>query len=172
MLKKEKMHIYLGKNLDTVSFIYNYLGSNSKRYSVHSENPYYTSEKGSLYTKDKTKLCYFYAGYYEENSVFQLPEAITRLGDFCFYGAKIKEVVLNDKIETIPYACFEYSMIERVDLKEVTRLRSYAFDNCKYLDEVKMNKEGLRVDKAVFKKTDNLKIYIFLQKHKLRMRLI
>lgn len=161
MLKKEKMHIYLGKNLDTVSFIYNYLGSNSKMYSVHSENPYYTSAKGSLYTKDKTKLCYFYDGYYEENSVFQLPEEITRLGDFCFYGAKIEEVVLNDKIETIPYACFEYSMIERVDLKEVTRLRSYAFDNCEYLDEVKMNKEGLRVDKAAFKKTDNLKNLYF-----------
>lgn len=161
MSKKKKMHIYLGKKLDTVSFIYSYSGGNSKMYSVHSENLYYTSEKGSLYTKDKTKLCYFYAGYYEENSVFQLPEAITQLGDFCFYGAKIKEVVLNDKIETIPYACFEYSMIERVDLKEVTRLRSYAFDNCKYLDEVKMNKEGLRVDKAVFKKTDNLKNLYF-----------
>lgn len=60
---------------------------------------------------------------WKDASIIEIPENITRIGNFAFYGCKVKEIkTTNSEISDLP--------------KSVKEIGHYAFFNCKNLDNI------------------------------------
>lgn len=148
--------IYVGKSIDAITRA-NY----RETFHVHHDNKNYLSEKGSVFTKGKQILVSFDSSAYARDAVYEIPETVMALSDYAFHGAKIKEVVLNNKLKKIPSCCFSGASIKRMDLKNVTKLETFAFSDCRYLKELKINCEGFIIGEGALDGTTNLKnLYI------------
>ena len=157
MRRQENIQMYIGKNVkDIRCFLTQAYG-----FIVHSENPVYASEEGSLYSKDKKTLYYFSDQNYGEEEVYQLPESVEELRSDCFSRARVKEVILNEKIQTLPDCAFKESTIRKIDFKNVTTVEYSCFSDCKYLEEIKMNKEGITIEPNAFDRLSSLKNLFF-----------
>ena len=157
MRRQENIQMYIGKNVkDIRCFLTQAYG-----FIVHSENPVYASEEGSLYSKDKKTLYYFSDQNYGEEEVYQLPESVEKLRSDCFSRARVKEVILNEKIQTLPDCAFKESTIRKIDFKNVTTVEYSCFSDCKYLEEIKMNKEGITIEQNAFDRLSSLKNLFF-----------
>ena len=168
MRRQENIQMYIGKNVkDIRCFLTQAYG-----FIVHSENPVYASEEGSLYSKDKKTLYYFSDQNYGEEEVYQLPESVEKLRSDCFSRARVKEVILNEKIQTLPDCAFKESTIRKIDLKNVTTIEDSCFTDCKYLEEIKMNKEGITIGHNAFDRLSSLKNLFFPPHTKLEEEVI
>lgn len=148
--------IYVGKSIDAITRA-NY----RETFHVHHDNKNYLSEKGSVFTKGKQILVSFDSSAYARDAVYEIPETVMALSDYAFHGAKIKEVVLNNKLKKIPSCCFSGASIKRMDLKNVTKLETFAFSDCRYLKELKINCEGFIIGEGALDGNTNLKnLYI------------
>ena len=157
MRRQENIQMYIGKNVkDIRCFLTQAYG-----FIVHSENPVYASEEGSLYSKDKKTLYYFSDQNYGEEEVYQLPESVEKLRSDCFSRARVKEVILNEKIQTLPDCAFKESTIRKIDFKNVTTVEYSCFSDCKYLEEIKINKEGITIEPNAFDRLSSLKNLFF-----------
>ena len=157
MRRQENIQMYIGKNVkDIRCFLTQAYG-----FIVHSENPVYASEEGSLYSKDKKTLYYFSDQNYGEEEVYQLPESVEELRSDCFSRARVKEVILNEKIQTLPDCAFKESTIRKIDFKNVTTVEYSCFSDCKYLEEIKINKEGITIEPNAFDRLSSLKNLFF-----------
>ena len=125
--------IYVGKSIDTITRA-NY----RETFHVHHDNKNYLSEKGSVFTKGKQILVSFDSSAYARDAVYEIPETVMALSDYAFQGARIKEVVLNNKLKKISRGCFSGASIKRMDLKNVTELETFALSDCRYLKELKI----------------------------------
>ena len=168
MRRQENIQMYIGKNVkDIRCFLTQAYG-----FIVHSENPVYASEEGSLYSKDKKTLYYFSDQNYGEEEVYQLPESVEELRSDCFSRARVKEVILNEKIQTLPDCAFKESTIRKIDFKNVTTVEYSCFSDCKYLEEIKMNKEGITIEQNAFDRLSSLKNLFFPPHTKLEEEVI
>lgn len=148
--------IYVGKSIDAITRA-NY----RETFHVHHDNKNFISEKGSVFTKGKQTLVAFDSSAYARDAVYEIPETVMALSDYAFHGAKIKEVVLNNKLKKIPSCCFSGASIKRMDLKNVTKLETFAFSDCRYLKELKINCEGFIIGEGALDGNTNLKnLYI------------
>ena len=118
--------IYVGKSIDTITRA-NY----RETFHVHHDNKNYLSEKGSVFTKGKQILVSFDSSAYARDAVYEIPETVMALSDYAFQGARIKEVVLNNKLKKISRGCFSGASIKRMDLKNVTELETFALSDCR-----------------------------------------
>lgn len=103
---------------------------------------------GILYLYDGETFVNFYipanySGFYGENGeavAFKIPDEITELPQYVFYGTKIKKVDLN-KVSTIGSYAFSESELEEITIPlSVTAVGSYAFDKCAQLVSVTFEK--------------------------------
>lgn len=109
---------------------------------VHPENQFFASDNGSLYSKDYSVLYRFDGAEYGTDGVFSVPDSVETLRGAAFLQACVKEVVLNQKIKSIPKCCFFRSDILRINTKNVSSIESSAFQHsCRlkfaYLPNVK-----------------------------------
>ena len=168
MRRQENIQMYIGKNVkDIRCFLTQAYG-----FIVHSENSVYTSEEGCLYSKDKKTLYYFSDQNYGKDEVYQLPESVEELSNRCFFRARIKEVMLNEKIQRLRDCAFRESTIRKIDLKNVTTIEDSCFTDCKYLEEIKMNKEGITIGHNAFDRLSSLKNLFFPPHTKLEEEVI
>jgi len=113
--------------------------------TVHPDNQFYTSENGSLFNKDKTKIIFFFDEGQEE---YVIPETITEITSDIFYKCKKLKLltvhpdnpvyssengVLFNKDKTELIRCPEGRQGEYVIPDSVKKIRTYAFSNCKGL---------------------------------------
>ena len=168
MRRQENIQMYIGKNVkDIRCFLTQAYG-----FIVHSENPVYASEDGCLYSKDKKKLYYFGDQNYGKEEIYQLPENVEALGNECFCDARVKEVILNEKIQTLPIGAFRGATIQKIDLRNVTTIGNNCFNRCKYLEEIKMDKEGITIGQNAFDGLSSLKNLFFPPHTKLKYEVI
>lgn len=80
---------------------------------VDAENPYYTSENGVLYSKDKTLLhtwptrCYaLYGTDWGSKVAVRIPDTVTEIGEKAFYGFSGKEIHMGSSVQTIGREAF------------------------------------------------------------------
>lgn len=80
---------------------------------VDAENPYYTSENGVLYSKDKTLLhtwptrCYaLYGTDWGSKVAVRIPDTVTEIGEKAFYGFSGKEIHMGSSVQTIDREAF------------------------------------------------------------------
>ena len=66
---------------------------------MDSENPYFTSEKGILFNKDKTTLVSFPVG---RSGYYAIPESVVSIGDYAFYTCQyLTRIAMHNKVESV-----------------------------------------------------------------------
>ncbi len=89
--------------------------------SVSKKNRYFTSIDGVLYDKTASTLIYYPCEKRGES--FSLPPSVKKIREFAFCNnAYLKEVVLNEGLETIGAYAFKSSCIESIDIPSTTRV--------------------------------------------------
>ncbi len=126
-----------GEYFEEHGICYSNLDSNKSvvEFSIDKENPYFTSEDGVIYNKDKTKLIMYPAGKTDE--VFTIPETVTEVADFAFANTQVKRIENFDNITDISHGLFIYSNIEEIpQTNKIDLIRSYAFAYCNNLKKI------------------------------------
>ncbi|MBU1094159.1 MAG: leucine-rich repeat protein [Firmicutes bacterium] len=77
---------------------------------VSPDNPMYLSTifDHALYNKDRTKIVMYPGGIPEVQ--FTIPEGITEIGDFAFFGSQLSRIVIPASVEVIGMNAFENSV--------------------------------------------------------------
>lgn len=154
---RKKFRIYLGKS---VSYITHDRFDYKMAYDVHWRNPNYKVEDGHLFSKDGSRLLRFNDDAYGVDKVYVLPDAVRELDTLAFSGAEVKEVILNEQITRLPCYVFFGSSLQKIDLKNVDKINDYAFYSCKSLQEVKINREGVKISQRAFGGSGIRNVYI------------
>ncbi len=83
-----------------------HMSDNLREINVDDENPYFSSEDGILYNKDKTTLIYYPPA--KEIDHYIVPRTVTRIIDYAFANHQtIEEITLHDALFTV--SAFSFS---------------------------------------------------------------
>lgn len=113
--------------------------------NVSSENPYYSSLNGILFSKDGTCIICYPMGRPDEN--YEMPDSVIKVETGCFTANKyLKNISLSDNLETISENSFNNteSLISIVLPKSVTSVEKNAFYGCEALENVEFT-DGLSI---------------------------
>lgn len=130
--------INIPEKVDYISSI-QFNSSIIENYTVSENNPYYKSVDGVVYSKDGTVLVAFPNGKFEDSSYsYTMPETVTEIGEFAFYGSPVKAFVVSDNVTKISKSAFMGAMnLERITLgKNVREIYDSAFIACDSLKSV------------------------------------
>ena len=122
---------------------------------VDSDNAYYKSIDGNLYTKDGKEFVQYANG--KTDTTFMIPDGVTSIGEDAFSGCKnLTNVTIPDSITSIgDWAFYNCSNLASITIPDsVTSIGYYAFYDCSSLttiyyagtssdwNEIKINKNG------------------------------
>ena len=72
---------------------------------------------------------------------FQSPSYVTEIGDYAFYSAPLKKVVLPDTVTSIGFSAFcNCTQLKSLEIKGNCQIGEMAFDTCSAMTTVKINK--------------------------------
>ena len=95
--------------------------------NVSETNPYYCSDNGILFNKDKTELIKYPGNYH--NTEYTVPNSVKTIGSGAFAFSNIKKVIIPEGVEAIKSGAFAFSSIENVNIPDsVTAIESGVFD--------------------------------------------
>ena len=126
---------------------------------VSPENPYYRSENNVVFSKDKTELALFPSGRTDEEYI--IPEGITKIGDYAFYGNQsIKNVTIPEGVTAIGKEAFYYcnSLANAAMPSSIRTIGEMAFSCCYALTAVTIPYSVTSIDYATFRRCTALKI--------------
>lgn len=110
-----------------------------KTITVHPDNPYYCSEDGVLFTKDKKTLVCYPCG--KEGESYTIPEGVTNIGEAAFVNnVYLKKVVIPQSVIRIEkQAFFQMQTIREIHVPEtVTYIGEECFDLCVSLNRIEL----------------------------------
>lgn len=115
-------------------------GTKLKSIEVSSDNKYFSSDQGVLYSKDKTKLI-FYPGE-KTDSTFVIPESVTSIENGAFYSCEnLESIILPAGLarigDTAFHACTNLKSIIIPDT--VTSIGDNAFYGCGALESIEIS---------------------------------
>jgi len=101
-----------------------------KNIYVSEDNPFFSSENGILYNKDKTRLICCPTG--KQGVIDNLPDSLTKIGEHGFqFCKKLEKVILPKQIKTIESYAFCESSIDEIVLPEnLEKIKENVFVNC------------------------------------------
>ncbi len=103
--------------------------------NVASENAFYKSTGGVLFTKDgKTLIVYPYgkAGY-DSKTVYSVPDGTVEIADSAFYGTRIVGVMLPSSLKKIGASAFADTSLKEIDIPDsVNYIGKEAFRSCSF----------------------------------------
>ncbi len=104
--------------------------------SVAAGNENFSAADGVLYNKDRTALIAFPAG--NAVSSFTVPEGVTGIGGFAFYGCRnLKSVTIPEGVTSIGRRAFNECRLTEVTIPaSVTNIGMMAFYECRGLTDV------------------------------------
>lgn len=128
-----------------------------KSITVDKKNKVYSSAKGVLFNKKKTKLLTYPIAKAAKN--YTVPKSVTTIKDYAFsYNQKLSALKLNKGLKTIEHDAFIESGIKTVTFpKTLKTIGYYAFNNCDNLKSVKLPTSLTKVGYNAFNGCDNLK---------------
>lgn len=118
--------------------------------SVSEGNEAYKSIDGVLYTADGLTLIYYPAG--KSDVSFTVPDGVTEIGMFAFYGSSLEEVIFPDSLLLISRYAFKYNvnLTKLVIPDSVTSIGKYAFFQCRSISSVTIGKSVAEIGTGVF----------------------
>lgn len=122
-----------------------------KSITVSPENPYFSSENGVLYDKEKTLLIKYPAE--KNDSFFELPETVTEIENFAFNNnTNLEQVDLGNKVEKIGGDAFNgCSSLENIILPDsIIDLGGGCFHDCTSLKSVTLSQQITRIERGTF----------------------
>ena len=72
--------------------------------TVPADNPRYTDVNGIVFSKDLTEFVYFPAG--RNDSAYAIPNTVTKIADYAFYGSKLSSITIPESVTAIGYDAF------------------------------------------------------------------
>lgn len=130
--------------------------------TVDSNNQFYTSVDGNLYSKNEEELLQYATGKTADS--FVVPESVTTIGVSAFaWCESLKNVTMSNGIETIEKAAFYWcdGLKNIVVPDTVTVIEDYAFSWCDSLESITIGKNVAKLGKEVLKTSDKLKTMTF-----------
>lgn len=128
---------------------------------VDEENPYYTSIDGIVYTKDGITVIECPEG---KRGVIELPETVTRIGDYAFSGCYyLTEVILPESLNEIGYKSFVACRgLKRVAFGDkLPTIGENAFAGCVELEDVRFGRDLHTIGRAAFYGCESLQSISF-----------
>lgn len=146
---------------------------------VHSENKYFKSIDGVLFTADETMLiCYpkrkegknyqvpnkvktIYKRAFAEGSYLEsitLPKSVTKIGSYSFNRLyTLKKVTMQDTVTSIGKSAFSDTGLKKVTLsKRLKVIKARAFGHCVYLKSVTLPANLQKIERGAFEKCSSL----------------
>ena len=140
--KLEKLTISANvQALFRTSWYANFFGAPSSakkltEYVVDSDNPYFCSLDGVIYTKNMKELVVFPPGKMAGGK-FEIPNSVEIVRKGAFYHSSLDEVVFDKQMNTINERTFKNASISKVNLKEgVETIGLDAFRECRNLPTI------------------------------------
>lgn len=110
--------------------------SRLKHIDVDSSNPFFESEDGILYSKDKTELRKYPPA--QKNSTFSIPPGVVKIGSFAFMGAtNMIHVDIPNSVKYIEAGAFSWSGLQSIKIPGTVRtIDTGSFSACASLTNV------------------------------------
>lgn len=123
--------------------------------NVDNNNPYFSSENGVMYNKDKTKLLIFPRN---KNQNFVIPSSVATIGKYAFFGCKDVINEIPETVISIEAHAFSCSAITKISIPEsIISLKARTFDACEQLTEVLLPNSLENIEGWVFYGCKSLK---------------
>ena len=122
--------------------------------NVDTENPWYKSIDGVLFSKDETELIQYPTGRKATN--YTIPNSVTSIGSWAFAGCTgLKEVTLGNSVKRIYYYSINFESV--VLRREMCSSKCYIdiFSGCTSLSSINVNEENQNfksIDGVLFSK--------------------
>ncbi len=116
-----------------------FAGSTITQFTVDSQNPYYKSSGGNIYSKDMTKLVVAAPGKFLTSGYkFTIPKSVTEISESAFYGTEVESITIPSNVKNIRKMAFAgCSKLSEVVLQNgVERLYDSVFLSCNSLKEL------------------------------------
>ena len=116
-----------------------FAGSPITQFTVDSQNPYYKSYGGNVYSKDMSVLVIAAPGKFLTSGYkFIFPKSVTEIGESAFYGTAIESVTIPSNVKNIGKMAFAgCSLLSEVIIQNgVERIYDNVFLSCDSLTEL------------------------------------
>lgn len=128
---------------------------------VDPDNTAYASIDGVLYTKDLSVLMQCPAG---KSGEFSIPDSVTIIGDYAFYGCDyLTSIIIPDSVTIIGDDAFSqcYKLTSVTIPNSVAVIGDYAFYGCTSLEELTIPDSVTRIGDRAFSYCESLKSITF-----------
>jgi hypothetical protein len=133
-----------------------------KNISVSSDNPYFSSEEGILFNKNKTELIKYPPQ--KEGSSYTIPNTVTSIGDRAFYYNKhLTSITIPSNVTNIGKYAFNActSLTDITISNGVSAISDGAFYGCESLASITIPSSVESIGKYAFELCNNLKDVYF-----------
>lgn len=164
------MAIYNCKRLENVSLPMNLSNIDDTNFSqcpklvgisVNSDNIYYKSDNGVLYTKNGLTLLRYPIGKSETS--YTIPSGVVTIGSYAFYHSNLESIIIPSSVTTIENTAFgNCKNLAKIDIpNSVTKIGMMAFDNCSKLSTVKLSDNVSEIKMMTFSYCTSLQTFTF-----------
>ncbi len=116
-----------------------FYGSRISKFNVSSDNPYYKSHNGDVYSKSMKTLVVSAPGKYLENSSYQMqiPSSVYKIDPYAFYMSPIKSIVIPSNVKEIRQMAFAGSSLTDIRIHSgLRKIYDSVFLSCDKLTSI------------------------------------
>lgn len=123
---------------------------------VAESNAAYTSEKGVLYDKEKTRL----VSVPRNLATMEVPATVVEIDAMAFAGCRLEEISFPGSVRRIGFGAFSgCDLLKKISIPEgVAELENDLFNGCRLLEEVELPASLLSMGYDVFCQTPSLRV--------------